>query len=441
MYPDTSSNSAKLYERALRVLPGGNTRNTVFFPPYPVYAASGQGCYVTDVDGNRYIDFINNASASIHGHSHPEILAAMRAQMEKLVSVCLPTEPEVRLAEVLVDRLPGVEQVRFCNSGSEAVMFALKAARAHTGRPKIAKVEGAYHGAYDAAETSMDSTPSNWGGAEQPQAVPHSVGTPAGTLADVVVLPFNDVEGSLALLEANKDSLAAVLVDPLVSRMSFTPASSEYLGMLRSFATRTGAALVFDEVFSFRMGYHGAQGEVGVTPDLTALGKVIGGGLPVGAIGGKAEFMAVFDHRSGHPKAPHGGTFNANPLTMAAGLRALELLTPDVYAELRRLGDRARKGLNEAFAIAGVDGQARGYSSMISTILSGAKFTNYREFLPAARSNRDFGMIHRHLLNSGVLVLASGAILLSTPMTNTEIDRLIECYLDALRSFKTRKVA
>jgi glutamate-1-semialdehyde 2,1-aminomutase len=441
MYPDMNSVSARLHERAQHVMPGGNTRHTVFISPYPIYAVSGAGCRVTDADGNTYIDFMSNASATIHGHAHPEIVAALRDQVGKLASVCLPTDLEVRLAEMICERLPGVEQVRFCNSGSEAVMFALKAARAYTGRPKIAKVEGAYHGAYDAAEASMDPTTENWGSAKHPEPVGHSAGTPQNTLADVVVLPFNDVEATRAILNAHAGELAAVLLDPLVSRMSFTPATPEYLRMVREFCDTAGTVLIFDEVFSFRMGYHGAQGEVGVTPDLTALGKVIGGGLPVGAIGGKREFMSVFDHRNGHPKAPHGGTFNGNPLTMVAGIKALELLTRDAHAELRRLGDKARKGLNEAFRIADVDGQARGQSSMISILLSSASFHDYRGFAAAAATSKGFQTIHRHLINHGILTLASGGTFLSTPMGDSEIDHLTQTFLDALQALKAKRAA
>ena len=440
MYPDPSSRSAQLYELAQTVLPGGNSRHTVFFPPYPIYAASGRGCHVTDVDGHEYLDFINNASASIHGHGHPEILAAMRAQMDKLISVGLPTEPEVRLAEAIVARIPGIAQLRFCNSGSEAVMFALKGARAFTGRPKIAKVEGAYHGAYDAAETSLSPLAADRGDAVRPRSVAHTRGTPASTLAEVVVIPFNDIEATRAVLDSHRDELAAVLIDPLVSRLAFTAAQPDYLAMLRRFCDQTGALLVFDEVFSFRMGYHGAQGELGVTPDLTALGKIIGGGLPVGAFGGKAEVMAVFDNRDGLARAPHGGTFNANPLTMAAGLKSLELLTQEAYSELARLGERARAGLSEAFKIAGVDGAARGYGSMISIVLSSAPFNNYRGFAEV-RGRYDFAPVHRGLINAGLLVLASGTATLSTPMTDADIDRLCQGLLDALRGLKAQAAA
>lgn len=436
MYPDPSSKSAKLFERAQSVLPGGNSRHTVFFSPYPVYAVKGEGAYVIDADGNRYIDFNNNASASIHGHCHPEITAAMVKQAGKLVSVGLPTESEIVLAEIICERLPAMDQVRFCNSGTEAVMFAIKAARAYAGKPKIAKVEGAYHGAYDQAETSMDPMPQTWGDAKRPDAVEHSAGTPKGVLSDVVVLPYNDIEATRAVLDANKTDLAGVLFDPLVSRMAFLAATPEYARFLRDYCTENDLVLIFDEVMSLRMGFNGAQGEVGVEPDLTALGKVIGGGLPVGAVAGRTKYMDVFNHLKGSPRAPHGGTFNANPLTMVAGRIAMELLTRDAYAHLASLGDRARAGIEDAFKANRIDGQARGYGSMVAIMLNSQTYSNYREFLPVAASNPHFPAIHRTMLNHGVMTMALGALFLSTPMTTAEIDRLIEGFDLGLKAAK-----
>lgn len=424
-YPDLNSRSAALFQRARAVMPGGNTRHTVYFAPYPIYAASGQGCTITDVDGISYTDFISNASAAIHGHNHPEIVYAARNQLERLMSVGLPTESEIILAEAIVARMHSVEQLRFCNSGSEAVMFALKAARAFTGKPKIAKIEGAYHGGYDTAETSLSSTPENWGASDSPVATPSSAGAPPGILQDVVVLPLNDIEASQAILEAHSPSLAGVLIDPLMSRMVFAAASKEYLDFLRAYTQSIGALLIFDEVYSFRMGYNGAQGELQVTPDLTALGKIIGGGFPVGAFGGRADIMAVFDQTAGQVRAPHGGTFNGNPMTMAAGAKALELLTPEAHAHLTALGDRARAGIADAFLSAGVEGHARGYGSMVGYRFGPPDYSDYRGFFRTMKANLALPFIHRRLLQDGCLVMPSGCILLSTPMAASEIDHLV----------------
>ncbi len=283
MYPNSSSNSAHLYERAQRVLPGGNTRTTVFRDPYPIYAHSGNGSRILDVDGIERVDFLNNYTALIHGHAHPSIVRAATSAVENGSCFGAPTESEIRLAEMLVERVPGCENVRFTNSGSEAVMMAVKAARAYTGRPKIAKCEGLYHGSYDFVEVSLDSSPADWGDPAQPNQVPYSAGTPASLLSDVVVLPFNDSEASLRLLEQHATELAAVIVDPLPNRIGLIPASRDFLTTLRNFCSRAGVVLISDEVISFRIGYGGAAAAFGFQADLITLGKVIGGGFPVGA--------------------------------------------------------------------------------------------------------------------------------------------------------------
>jgi len=247
-YPNSSSRSASLHKRAQRVLPGGNTRTTVYRDPYPIYVRSGAGSRIVDVDGIERIDFLNNYTALIHGHAHPSIVQAATAAVENGSAFGAPTESELRLGEMLVDRVPGGERVRFMNSGSEAVMMAVKAARAYTGRPKIAKCEGLYHGSYDFVEVGLDSAPENWGDAAEPNRVPYSRGTPAAVLSDVVVLPFNDSEASLRLLEQNATDLAAVIVDPLPNRIGLIPASRDFLVTLRDFCTRAGVVLISDEV-------------------------------------------------------------------------------------------------------------------------------------------------------------------------------------------------
>ena len=320
-WAEPGSRSATLFARAQGVLPGGNSRTTVYMAPYPPYAASGEGCWVTDVEGDRRLDCLNNYTALIHGHAHPAIVEAATRRLARGASFPMPTPEEIDLAALLCERLPSAERVRFTNSGSEAVMIALKGARAFTNRPKIAKFEGAYHGSYDYAEVSLASTPETWGALAAPASTPYSKGTPPAVLEDVVVLPFNHTEQAVARIAREAKHLAAVLVDPVPNRVGLVPARVEFLEALREVTRAHGIVLIFDEVISFRVGYHGAQGAFGVTPDMTTLGKIIGGGFPVGAVAGSAEVMTVFDPtRGGPPAAPHGGTFNANPVTMAAGL-------------------------------------------------------------------------------------------------------------------------
>jgi glutamate-1-semialdehyde 2,1-aminomutase len=438
MYPSNNSNSAQLYDRALRVLPGGNSRHTVYFPPYPLYAVRGEGARVWDADGVERLDLINNYSALIHGHNHPEIVRAIVDQAHKLLAVAMPTEREIDLAELVCDRLPGVDQVRFCNSGTEGVMFTIKAARAFTGRAKIAKIEGAYHGSDDAACVSVAPDPKLWGDASTPASVA-ATGVSPGAAADVIVLPMNDVEAGRAIVRAHAEDLAGVLIDPLVKNLGYQPASPAFVAMLREETRVAGALLIFDEVYSFRLGFNGAQGALGITPDLTALGKVIGGGLPIGAVGGRADVMtALFDPRNGRPKLAHYGTFNANPMTMAAGSVAMRLFDRAAFDRLSAMGDRLRNGLSEAIRISGARAIVGGATSMISLAHIGAETPTYRDVVAAATAYPDAiacsERFFRTMLNNGVLMGAGGSFVLSTALTEADIDRVCDTALGALRA-------
>ncbi len=430
--PDTAPHSARLYDRAVKVMPGGNTRTTVYFAPHPFYAASGRGCTVTDVDGVTRIDAINNFTAMIHGQGHPAILAAVTEQLVRGTCFGMPTESEIALGELLCARLPAVEQLRFTNSGTEAVMSAIKAARAFTGRPMIAKCEGAYHGTYDFAEVSEGAGPDNWGERVRPRSVASSRGTPTGVLDDVIVLPFNDVEASEALLRQHGARLAGILVDPMPNRAGLIPATLDFLAMLRRVADETSALLIFDEVISFRLGFQGAQGRFGARPDLTALGKIIGGGFPVGAVGGRADVMAVFDPTKGKPSVPHGGTFTANPVTMVAGLAAMQLLTPDAFDHLAALGDRLQQGFAAALRHHGVKGQVSGLGSLRRIHFTANELRDYRSIYAGPAQARLMQQLHRAMLDGGVLVAPTGLMALSTAMTPQDIDAIIGAFNRAL---------
>jgi glutamate-1-semialdehyde 2,1-aminomutase len=431
MYPDPKSISGTMYDRALASLPGGNSRTTVFMKPYPIYAARGQGCRVWDVDGNQYIDCINNFTSLIHGHAHPTLVEAATRQLALGSAFGLPTESEIDLAELLASRLPSVDQARFTNSGTEAVMMALKAARAFTGRPKIAKCEGAYHGTYDYAEVSLDPAPEAWG-RNAPVSVAYARGTPDNVLADVVTIPFNDVEAAVSLIREHGRELACVLVDPMPNRAGLAPADKAYLAGLRQITREVGALLIFDEVITFRLGYGGAQGVWGIDPDLTTLGKIMGGGFPVGAVGGHKEFMAVFDPRSGKPALPHGGTFSANPVTMRAGLAAMELLDEAAFARLDAIGAAVRGGIDKAFRQAGVSGGTVGLGSLLKVHFTDRPIRDYRSAYPTEQEARRQAIFNRGLLNRGVLAAGYGLMALSTPMTDADIDMIIAAASEAL---------
>lgn len=439
-YPSADSRSRALYERARRVMPGGNTRTTVFMDPYPLYAVRGEGCRVWDADGVARIDCINNFTALIHGYAHPAIVAAIVAQAPLGTSFGLPTESEIELAELLVERVPGIDQVRFMNSGTEAVMMALKAARAATGRPAVAKVEGAYHGAYDYAEVSLDSAPGGWG-EPVPAARAYARGTPAGVLDDVVVLPFNDLPLAERLLREHAGRLAAVLVDPMPNRAGLVPAEQNYLDGLRRLTRELGILLVFDEVITLRLGPGGAQALWGVTPDLTVLGKIIGGGFPVGAVGGRADVMAVFDPSRGKPAVPHGGTFSANPMTLRAGLAALRLLTPEAFDRLDRLGDALRRAISADFSRLGLPGQAVGRGSLLKVHFTDRPLRDYRSAFPSAEEAKHAATFHRGLLNRGVLAAGYGLMALSTPMSDADLEEIMTACRGALEEVASAQSA
>ncbi|MGH7335096.1 MAG: aspartate aminotransferase family protein [Candidatus Rokuibacteriota bacterium] len=425
-YTSPDSRSARLWLEAQEVLPGGNSRTTVFMAPRPIYAAEGEGCWLVDVDGERRLDLLNNYTALIHGHAHPAVTDAATRRLARGVSFPLPTAEEIELAGLLVERVPSVERVRFTNSGSEAVMMAIKAARAFTGRPKIAKFEGAYHGSYDWAEVSLSSSPADWGSLESPASVAYCKGTPPSVLDEVVVLPFNHARLAAARIERQAGELAAVILDPVPNRVGLIPARAEFLKAMREVTAAHGILLIFDEVISFRVGYRGAQGAFGVRPDLTTFGKIIGGGFPVGAVGGRAEVMAVFDPRRGKPLVPHGGTFNANPVTMAAGLAAMRLMDETAYARLDEMGEKLRGGFRACLERAGVPGAITGVGSLFRIHPSGVMFVDYRSALADDAERNRLDQLQRALLDHGVLISPTGLGCLSTVVTEAEIEYFLE---------------
>lgn len=424
MWPDQDTKSYALSERARDVFAGGSTRLLAWLDPYPIYLSRGDGAYVHDVDGDAYFDLTNNFASLIHGHAHPDIVAAVTDRVAQGTCFTLPTPADVELAELLLERLEGADKIRFLNSGTEAVMMAIRAARAHTGRPMIAKVEGAYHGMYDHAEVSLDSNPDTWG--QTPKSVSYSHGTPEAVLTDTLILPFNDVEGAEAALKEHSDRLAGVLIDPVPATCGMIPASPEYLAMLRRLCDELGAVLIFDEVVSFRYGYHGAQGIHGGDPDLTTIAKIIGGGFPVGAIAGKADVMAVFDHSHGKPLAPASGTFSANPVSMVAGKASMDLLDRAAFLHLQALGDHARATIEQAIRDSGFQGQVTGVGSNFLIHPHVRPITDYRSAWRTPDERARMKAIQTGLLKQSVFIAGTGSGFLSTVTTTKDLDHFGE---------------
>jgi glutamate-1-semialdehyde 2,1-aminomutase len=414
------------------------SRNTVLHRPHPFYAVRGEGCYVTDIEGVRRIDFANNMCSLIHGHGHPAIVAAVTEQLQRGTAFTFATEAEVVYAEHMCGRSPSFEMIRFVNSGTEAVMSCLKAARAFTDRAKIAKLEGAYHGMYDYAEVSQTSNPANWGDADHPRSNPVTRGTPQAVLDDVVVIPFNDPEAAIRILGEHTGELACVLVDPLPHRVGLMPATREFIRALHRWTQDDGSLMVFDEVITFRSEYGGAQAWFECSPDLTALGKMIGGGLPVGAIAGRADVMDVLNPLAEKVLFPHSGTFSANPLVMAAGLTAMRLFDREAVARLNALGDRVRRQLAEAIAASGFPASVTGAGSLFRIHMTPETPTTYREAYVDPERARLTKALLDHAFEHGVMLISTGSGALSTVMTEREIDTLCDILLDGFRELKRR---
>ena len=343
-YVARTPRSRALFERALESLPGGSTRTTVYTAPYPPYVDSGEGLRVRDVDGNVYRDFLGNYTSLILGHAHPAVVAAVEAQVRRGSAFAAPTETEIELAEEIRRRVPSIDQLRFTSSGTEATMFAIRAARAHAGRPLIGVFDGYYHGTHDGM---MVDTP----------------GVPDALTDLVVHLPWGDPVGVARALGGREDQVAAIIIEPVQGAGGIRAPDAEFLPFLREFTERTGTLLIFDEIISFRVAPGGAQERFGVRPDLTTLGKIIGGGYPLAAFGGRADIMELFDARR-HGAVSHGGTFNGNPVAAAAGLATLRELTPDVYVRLDAYGERLRSQVADTIARDGLDARVAAVGSL-----------------------------------------------------------------------------
>jgi glutamate-1-semialdehyde 2,1-aminomutase len=401
--------SAALFERATRSLPGGSTRTTIFSAPYPPYMVRGEGIRTWDVDGNEYRDFLGSYTSLILGHAHPEVVAAVEAQVRRGSAFAAPTETEIELAEELRRRLPSIERIRFTNSGTEATMFALRAARAFTGRDLVARFEGSYHGTHD---TVLAGTP----------------GIPVATSELVIELPWGDLDGIERAIGGRERELAAIIIEPVQGAGGVRAAEPAFLHALRELTSRIGALLVFDEVIAFRIGPNGAQGRLGgVRPDLTTLGKIIGGGYASGAFGGREEVMAQFDARA--PRSlVHGGTFNGNPVAAAAGLATLRHLTPERYERLERAGDRLRSTLAVAFAREGLDARADGIASIFQ-VFPGSSLEAPEGLTPQSA-------LFLGLLVDGFQLAPRGMGALATPATDADIDDLTQAVVARIASMQ-----
>jgi len=413
---------SELYRRALELIPGGvdspvRAMKAVGLEE-PLFARAGEGAYLEDVEGRRYLDWVMSWGPLIFGHADPETVEAVREAALRGTTFGAATEAEVELAAEIADAVPSIEKVRLVSSGTEAGMSALRLARGYTKRDRILKFAGGYHGHADALLASAGSGLATLG-------IPASAGVTTGAAADTIVVPYNDLDAVAAAVLKHGEGLAAIIVEPVAGNMGVVPPVDGFLQALRDLADACGALLVFDEVITgFRVARGGAQDRYGVTPDLTVLGKIVGGGLPLAAFGGRAEIM---DHLAPLGPVYQAGTLSGNPLATAAGLSVLRRLRdPQVYDELERKGARLEAGLGEF-------GRVRRVGAMLTLFLTD---TGIRDFDDVQRADTErFAGLFRHLLERGIYVAPSQfeAWFLSTVHGDDEIDRTVEAVADFFR--------
>lgn len=406
--------SERAHLDAAEVLPGGNTRSVLFHPPFPLYMARGEGCRLWDVDGHRYLDALGEFTAGLYGHSDPVIRAAITEALDRGINLAGHTTAEARLARAIRDRFAGIELLRFTNSGTEANLMALAAATAHTGRGTVLVFQGAYHGGV-----------LTFAGGRSPVNVPHRF----------VVSPYNQLAAAREAVRSQASDLAAILVEPMQGSAGCIAGHADFLHGLRSLADETGALLVFDEVMTSRLAPGGLQQVLGLRPDLTTLGKYIGGGMSFGAFGGRADVMARFDPR--RPDAlPHAGTFNNNVLTMAAGHAGLtRVYTADQAGALNRRGDALRERLDGLFRDEGVAWRCTGLGSLMNLHPLAGPVHAVADPAPADTRLRD--LMFLGLLERGVYIARRGFIALSLPFGDAEADELVAAVAEVVRAHRS----
>ncbi len=416
-YRNRTKRSYAVAQEARRFLPGGDTRRSIFFFPYPIWIDHAGGCRVYDEDGNEYVDFHNCYTTMILGHGNAGVKTAIQEQLDQgTVALGAFKKNVVTWAQILCERVESVDQVRFTCTGTEAVMMALRAARASTGRDKVVVEYGGYHGAYDAVVFPPDSR-----------------GLPKSLMADTIVVPYNDAPALERALQENRGKVAAVLLEGLMGAAGMVPAKKGYLQAARQLSTEHGATFILDEIISFRLDYGGWQHVEGVKPDLTTFGKIMAGGTAMAAFGGRRDLMQLYapDNQVLH----HAGTLNANPLSAAAGVAMMRQITPELITRINGLGNQLRDGMRDIFKKAGVKGQVTGIGSLSNVhfgpvpVVDGhtARDTTNKEILH---------LFHLSLLNHGILTPERAMFCISSPMSERDVKFALQAVEDIVRRLK-----
>jgi len=415
VYCGRTKKSLEVLEAARKYMPGGDTRTSIWFEPYPIWIDKAEGCRFTDVDGHEYIDFHNCYTTMILGHANPKVVAAVREQAAKGTALGALVPTVVRWSELVCNMVESVDKVRFGNSGTEAVMMALRLARGLTGKDMILKTDGCYHGSYDPVVYPSDAT-----------------GIPRSAQEDSIIVPFNDKEAAEKAIVENKDKLAAVIVEGAMGAAGMIPPRDGYLEFLRKVTAENGVLFILDEVISLRLAWGGAQNIYGVKADLTTMAKIIGGGYPVGAIGGREDLMQLFSPEV--RKVYHAGTLNANPITATAGVATLEQLNAEVIDRINKLGESFANGVRSIFKRLNIKGQVTGYGSLQNIHFSDKPVIDGKS---AREVNQDLlHLFYLAMLERGMFSAARGLYVMSTPMTQREIDTAVKAVDEVMVELK-----
>lgn len=411
IYADARPKSRAVHEAACRHLPGGNTRTVLYHGPFPLRAERGEGAYLIDADGHRYLNLLGEYTAGVFGHSHPVIVDALQNAIATGLNLGAHNQAEARLAELVTQRFPALERVRFTNSGTEANLMAVSTARHVTGRGKVMVFTGGYHGGL-----------LYFGGG----------GIPINAPFDFVLGTYNDAEGACALIREHGDTLACVLVEPMMGSGGCIPGAPDFLNALRDETAQAGALLIFDEVMTSRFGSGGAGKLLGITPDLMTLGKWVGGGMSFGAYGGRSDIMQIYDPTKAGAM-PHAGTFNNNVLSMMGGIAALsEVFTPDVAEALHQRGEELRARLNATFAAHDVALCASGVGSLMNIHTVAGPVTHVSDVAVADDAAKE--LLFLDLLERGYYMARRGFIALSMVVTDDDLDGFVAAVDDIIQS-------
>lgn len=423
----SGTGSKMLFEKGKKLMPGGVNSPVRAYEPYPFFASHAKGSKLYDVDGNVYIDYCLAYGPLILGHAHPEITEAVREQLGKGTMYGVPTEAEVRLAKLVIDLVPCMEMVRLVNTGTEATMHAIRAARGYTGRDKIVKFEGCYHGAHDYVLVKAGSGATTFG-------APDSLGVPEDTTKNTIVLPFNDIGAFERAIEQNQDEVAAVIIEPVVGNAGVILPKDGYLREIRKITQEEGIVLIFDEIITgFRLASGGAQEYYSVFPDMATLGKIMGGGFPIAAYGGKKEIMEFISPLG---KVYQASTFSGNPISVTAGLAALNFLMEkkSLYKRLQQLGDKIRGGLLDIIRDTRVPAQVNGVASMFQIFFTDQLVMDYETAKGSDKAK--FIRYQRELTKRGVFIPPSQfeTCFISAAHTEENVTQTLEAMDSAIRA-------